>query len=209
MSMKSPEQWELLAGTQDFEMLHPTERRNVYLQEFIAMVQQDAIDAHSRSAKVAEFHGLVGQPVLATPRAPANKRVRLRLKLHLEEAVKECFEACLDLHETTAAPSHRDVFLRAIGDLMWIAAVAPVRVDLSGAAKEFADAAYVVEGSFLEFGIDGNEVFDEVHRSNLTKEGSDMRADGKITKGPNYQPPDIAGVLKRQGWNGSNEGETK
>jgi predicted HAD superfamily Cof-like phosphohydrolase len=78
---------------------------------------------------------------------------------------------------------------------------------LSSVAKELADIAYVVEGSFLEFGINGDEVFDEVHRSNLTKQGSDMRADGKITKGPNYVPPDIDGVLKRQGWNCSNEGE--
>jgi hypothetical protein len=40
--MKTPTQWANLAGTQEFEMPHPTEHRNVYLEEFIANVQRDA-----------------------------------------------------------------------------------------------------------------------------------------------------------------------
>jgi hypothetical protein len=27
-----------------------------------------------------------------------------------------------------------------------------------------------------------------------------LRADGKVTKGPFYSPPDIAGELRKQGW---------
>jgi predicted HAD superfamily Cof-like phosphohydrolase len=44
-----------------------------------------------------------------------------------------------------------------------------------------------------------NAVFDEVHRSNMSKLGADnkpiIREDGKVLKGPNYSPPDIKAVL--------------
>ena len=44
-----------------------------------------------------------------------------------------------------------------------------------------------------------NAVFAEVHRSNMAKRMPDgsvlRREDGKILKGPNWSPPDIAGVL--------------
>ena len=43
-------------------------------------------------------------------------------------------------------------------------------------------------------------VFEEVHRSNMSKLGKDgkpiRREDGKILKGPNYSPADIKKVLK-------------
>ena len=43
-------------------------------------------------------------------------------------------------------------------------------------------------------------MIDEVHASNMTKLGADgrpvRRADGKILKGPDYRPPDIAAVLR-------------
>jgi len=39
----------------------------------------------------------------------------------------------------------------------------------------------------------------EVHRSNMTKLGADgrplYRADGKVLKGPSYEPPRLASVL--------------
>lgn len=41
-----------------------------------------------------------------------------------------------------------------------------------------------------------DRVFAEVHRSNMTKEGGGKRADGKILKGPGYESPDIAAVLR-------------
>ena len=44
------------------------------------------------------------------------------------------------------------------------------------------------------------EVFREIHQSNLSKLGPDgqplYREDGKVLKGPNYFRPDIASVLE-------------
>jgi predicted HAD superfamily Cof-like phosphohydrolase len=46
-----------------------------------------------------------------------------------------------------------------------------------------------------------NVVFDEIHRSNLSKlmpDGSVLyRADNKVLKGPNYTPPDIASIMQQ------------
>ena len=73
---------------------------------------------------------------------------------------------------------------------------------LSYIAKELADLLYVTFGTAVSLGIDLGPVFEEVHRSNMTKDPADRRSDGKILKGPNYIPPDIESVLLRQGRRG-------
>lgn len=71
--------------------------------------------------------------------------------------------------------------------------------DLENIAKELADIIYIVCGTAVSYGIPLDRVFDEVHRSNLSKLGEDgkplRREDGKILKGPNYSPPDIKKIL--------------
>lgn len=63
-------------------------------------------------------------------------------------------------------------------------------------ADDLADLLYVVYGAANAFGIDIGEVFEEVHRSNMTKfiDGH-RREDGKWVKGPSYSPADIRKVL--------------
>ncbi len=70
--------------------------------------------------------------------------------------------------------------------------------DRVAVADALADIAYVVVGSAVTWGIPLAEVFAEVHRSNMTKRGGEKRGDGKILKPAWYEPPDIAGVLKRE-----------
>lgn len=67
--------------------------------------------------------------------------------------------------------------------------------DLAKIAKEAADLVYVVYGMALEFGIDLDAVLAEVHRSNMTKTSENKRADGKISKGPDYEEANIQEVL--------------
>jgi predicted HAD superfamily Cof-like phosphohydrolase len=73
--------------------------------------------------------------------------------------------------------------------------------DLVGIADALADIVYVAYGTAHVYGIDLDAVLDEVHASNMTKLGADgqpiRRADGKVLKGPDYRPPDIAAVLGR------------
>ena len=61
--------------------------------------------------------------------------------------------------------------------------------------KELADLLYVVHGTAVAFGLPLDVVFNRVHESNMSKLGPDgkplYRDDGKVLKGPNYQPPKL------------------
>ena len=61
------------------------------------------------------------------------------------------------------------------------------------------DSIYVLIGLALKMGFNLDEAFAEVHRSNMTKLGSDgkpvLRKDGKILKGPDFTPPNLRPFL--------------
>jgi predicted HAD superfamily Cof-like phosphohydrolase len=69
--------------------------------------------------------------------------------------------------------------------------------DLVGVADALADLLYVVYGAAVLFGIPIEEVFAEVHRSNLSKlEGSERAPTSiKVGKGSHFRPPDVDGIL--------------
>lgn len=62
-------------------------------------------------------------------------------------------------------------------------------------ADALGDILYVTIGAAVTWGIDIALVWDAIHKSNMTKTGGGNREDGKVLKGPNYIPPDIAGAL--------------
>lgn len=89
--------------------------------------------------KVKEFHQTFEAPVLDTPTIPSDDRCKLRVNLIQEEL---------------------DEFSQAIKDK-----------DIVEIADSFADLMVVLSGSILEFGMGDRfgELFDEVHRSNMSK----------------------------------------
>ena len=74
--------------------------------------------------------------------------------------------------------------------------------DLVEVLDALCDIQYVLDGTFLEFGLHQLKApaFSEVHASNMSKLGEDgeplLRADGKVLKGPNFSPPDLAKILE-------------
>ena len=79
-----------------------------------------------------------------------------------------------------------------------------VGAPLDRLAHELADVVYVAYGTALVHGIDLDAVIAEIHRSNMTKLGPGgqvaRRTDGKVLKGEHYEAPDVAAVLRGQGW---------
>ena len=71
--------------------------------------------------------------------------------------------------------------------------------DIVEIADALTDILYVVYGAGHAYGIDLDDCFDEVHRSNMSKLGEDgkpiYREDGKVMKGPKYSAPDLEGVI--------------
>jgi len=71
------------------------------------------------------------------------------------------------------------------------------RGDLVEAIDGMCDVLYVVFGTAVEFGIDLEPFFAEVHRTNMLKVGGASREDGKVLKPEGWQPPRIAEILQR------------
>jgi len=132
-------------------------------------------DIRSNADLVKQFHESFGVPGLAEPGFPDDDRITLRLKLIDEE----------------------------FGELQVALARAVEERDIIEVADAIADLLVVTYGTAHEFGIPIDEVFEEVHASNMSKLGADgrpiYREDGKVLKGPNFRPPDIKGVLYGQG----------
>lgn len=75
--------------------------------------------------------------------------------------------------------------------------------DLTGVADALGDMLYVLCGTINAHGMQDiiKEIFDEIHRSNMTKLRKDgkpiYRSDGKVLKGKNYSPPDLGKILNK------------
>ncbi len=67
------------------------------------------------------------------------------------------------------------------------------------ATHELADVLYVAYEIAATYSLPLDVAFAEVHRANMSKLDDDgnpiFRADGKVLKGPNYRPPDIAALV--------------
>jgi predicted HAD superfamily Cof-like phosphohydrolase len=141
--------------------------------------------------KVTAFHDAMEVPVKEVPAVPSDDRVRLRLSLIAEEFF-EVMEAALgEVHVCYAK-------------VLVMAAIKHVtpQVNMAEFTDGLCDLDYVVEGTRLEFGIDGGPVLEEVHAANMRKTDGPIREDGKRLKPPGWVGPDIEGVLKAQGWKG-------
>ncbi|MEL7129776.1 MAG: nucleoside triphosphate pyrophosphohydrolase family protein [Pseudomonadota bacterium] len=119
-------------------------------------------------SKVRAWHEHFRVPIRNSPALPED-RLAMRLAI-LEEEVRELREAA------------------EAGDMMEV-------------LDALCDIQYVLDGTFLEFGLHDVKApaFAEVHRSNMSKLGEDgqpvLRDDGKVLKGPNFSPPNLAQFL--------------
>jgi len=83
---------------------------------------------------------------------------------------------------------------------------AAMQGDLTEVADALGDMLYILCGTILSHGMQHKieEVFDEIHRSNMSKLGEDgkpiYREDGKVLKGPNYFRPDIKKIIGDSEW---------
>ena len=124
---------------------------------------------HYRSART--FRRLMEQPT--ETQDPAVTVMQFRL-------IAEEYEELLEAHSTTLAyPSSLDA--------------------AEDALKELADLAYVCFQYAAARGWDLDEALDRVHQSNLSKLDDNLRPirreDGKVLKGPNYQPPNLTDLV--------------
>ncbi len=150
------------------------------------------IDGSRPQALVQEFHTTYDMPDRLRDKQSTTlnyERLGMRLSLIAEE-VAELFQA---VYGGVAEQSIRE-FLSQLPDHQ--------ERNLVETADALGDLVYVIYGMALESGIDLDAVLAEIHHSNLSKlmpDGSvKRREDGKILKGPNFSPPNIAAVLEQR-----------
>jgi predicted HAD superfamily Cof-like phosphohydrolase len=74
------------------------------------------------------------------------------------------------------------------------------KADIVEIADALADIIYIACGTAVSYGIPLDDVFEEVHSSNMAKlvDGKVIRReDGKVQKPAGWQPPDIKSVLQK------------
>lgn len=106
----------------------------------------------------------------------------------------------LPIADTPGHPSPEEIKLREdlLSEEYWEYDRAVAKNDLVEIADALCDMVYIILGTCLVYGLPFDEIFMEVHRSNLSKldDGkSILREDGKVLKGKNYSPPDIGAII--------------
>lgn len=147
--------------------------------------------------QVEEFHRVAGTAAPTVPSVPDRERVMMRLCIMAEEFLEFC---------TACDPEAADKYDEILDNLIARFKAATFdKVDIVEVADALGDLDYVVEGSRLEYGIDGAPIAAEIHRSNMAKvdptTGRMERNDiGKVRKPADWTPPDVRGELLKQGW---------
>ncbi|MDX9698627.1 MAG: hypothetical protein RBT55_03555 [Rhodocyclaceae bacterium] len=151
--------------------------------------------------RAREFHSAFGHPI-APAATPGDRKLReLRVKLIAEELTELCQALGVDLTLEVAhsRAKYRTDEKQAAVRFEVNAVLEDDEVNLVEAADALGDLDYVVQGANLVFGFPAEPVLTEIHRANMSKLGADglpvYREDGKVMKGPNYTPPDVAAVL--------------
>lgn len=70
--------------------------------------------------------------------------------------------------------------------------------DLVEVADGIADLLYVVYGTAIECGLDMEPIFNEIHRSNMTKKGGHFNSIGKLIKPDTYEAPKLIPIIAAQ-----------
>jgi predicted HAD superfamily Cof-like phosphohydrolase len=155
--------------------------------------------SESLTVMVAAFHTKFGYPTHYFPTVPIiDADVRFRAALKLEEVFEE-FEAMY---------GHVDELVAAKEKVAEVLRTALVRVNLPELADALGDIDYINEGTRLTFGIPRLPVAFAIQEANMSKtrtmlEGADAAKIGgwvKPIKPPGWKAPDIAGVLRLNGW---------
>lgn len=72
--------------------------------------------------------------------------------------------------------------------------------DFPGLVDGHLDLIYILIGNLISFGVDPRPLWDEIQRANMSKLPLRKDAQGKVLKPPGWKPPDIEGLLHKQGW---------
>ena len=140
----------------------------------------------NRTEQAIEFRRVFSQAMIApgASKVPDAMLPDLTMQLSLIEEEGNEFKEALDSWVSASKSSSDEDALYAFKEQV---------------IKELSDLAFVCEQMAAFLGIDLETAMCRVFRSNMSKldeNGKPMyREDGKVLKGPNYQPPDLSDLV--------------
>jgi len=159
------------------------EQRLLELQLNKVTREIDRLNYKNPQDDLIEFHHKFGLTINTKPTIVEDKDKELRINLIKEEFVEFVLASGYYIHNDFSARKTNDT-----------------SADLVEIADAIADLLYVVYGAAVTYGLDAEMLFNEVHRSNMTKVWEDgtvhrREEDGKILKPPTYSKADIKKCL--------------
>jgi predicted HAD superfamily Cof-like phosphohydrolase len=147
------------------------------------------MDFNRTTEMVRQFHQHIGAPIADKPQLLSGK----------PEEADFVGARIANLSRLARRGADNDPFLErlalALEELAeW--ATAHVNQDLVAAADAWADRAYVLVGDAVACGLPAQELFEEIHRSNMTKQYGVRTGVGKAYRGAGYEAPKIREVLE-------------
>jgi len=146
---------------------------------------QNAIDC------VRDFHRRIGAPIADSPTLLPCRREDAE---EIAKRLRELATACSQLSRESGDLSARlHMALEEIAEF----AEAHAEDDIVAAADAWGDRMYVLLGDAVSTGLPG-AIFDEVHRSNMSKNAGATTDEGKGVKSTQFIEPDLARLLKME-----------
>jgi NTP pyrophosphatase (non-canonical NTP hydrolase) len=140
----------------------------------------------NRTEQAVEFRRVFNQVVIApgTAKVPDAMLPDLTMQLSLIEEEGNEFKEALDAWVSASNSSTDEEALYAFKEQV---------------IKELSDLAFVCEQMAAFLGVDLEAAMCRVFKSNMSKLDENgkpvYREDGKVLKGPNYQPPDLSDLV--------------
>lgn len=148
-------------------------------------------DFSTHMMRILKFMQLAEQEIPDAPCIPSAEVRLLRAKLIMEEALEtiEALGVKADCEGCQISMNGIEFYTHGEPDLVEI-------------VDGVCDISVVSLGTLLACGCTDLPFLHEVDESNLRKfgPGGYRREDGKWIKPPDWQPPNITGILKEQGW---------
>jgi len=139
----------------------------------------------NRTEQAVEFRRVFNQKMLPAGSASISAEFLpdLRMQLALIEEEGNEFKEALDAWVAAKDPANEEALYAFKEQVI----------------KELSDLAFVCEQMAAFLGIDLETAMRRVFRSNMSKLDENgkpvYREDGKVLKGPNYQPPDLSDLV--------------
>ena len=120
--------------------------------------------------------------------------------MSIYEDVKEWHKACglpvgsEEFHDRDVLERRRKLILEEVQEILdeWYL------MRREGVIDGILDTIWVLVGTLVELGWDFDGAWAEVKRSNWSKVGAGLDGNGKLEKGPNFSPPDLARFARRK-----------